>query len=104
MSQRAQVKSVDAIEAFRNSLIIYIGKAKPALEHVTGDVTRLRMWLQHDQRMLWENEARRRGRKLEEAQQLLYSARLSNLRDSISTEQLAVHKAKRSMEEAEQKL
>ena len=47
---------------------------------------------------------RRRTRELEEAQQALFSARLSHLRDATEAEQTAVHKARRSLEQAETRL
>lgn len=104
MADRAQVKSVDAIEDFRSALIIYISKARPVLEEVGGDVTRLRNWLETDQRAHWEGQLKRRLRSLEQAQQTLFSARISNLRQETSAEVQALHRAKRQVEEAEQKL
>src|ERR1051326_5682638 len=48
MPERAQVTSVEAIEAFRASLILFLSKARPTLEEVSGDVLRTKLWLQHD--------------------------------------------------------
>ena len=47
---------------------------------------------------------RRRAKELEQAQAALFSARLSNLREESAAEQMAFHRAKRSLEEAETKL
>src|SRR5207253_11367379 len=58
----------------------------------------------NEQRMHWENQVRRSGQALEQAQQALSSARMSNLRDASNTEHMAVRKAKRALEEAEGKL
>ncbi len=104
MAVQAQVTSVEALESFRASLILYLGKARPALEAVQAEVLRTRFWLEHEQRIHWEHQVRRRTRELEEAQQALFSARLSNLRDATEAEQTAVHKAKRSLEQAETRL
>src|SRR5882724_5386529 len=104
MPQKAHVTSVEALESFRSSLIVYLGKARPTLEEVSGEVVRTRLWLQNDQRTNWEAQARRRAKLLEQAQAALFSARISNLRKETSAEQLAFHRAKRSMEEAEAKL
>jgi len=104
MPEKANVRAVEAIEAFRANLILYLAKARPTLEEVSGDVLRTRSWVENDQRTLWERELRRRTRELEQTQQELFSAKLSNLRDESATEVLAVRRAKRSLEEAEAKL
>src|SRR5438045_5436341 len=104
MPDRAHVASLEAIESFRTSLILYASKARPALEDVSADVLRVRLWLEDEQRMHWENQVRRRTKALEQAEQALSSARMSNLRDATSSEQMAVRKARQSLEEAEAKL
>src|SRR5947208_7463376 len=104
MPQRAQVTSVEALEAFRATLIVYLSKARPTLEEVSADVLRTKLWLENEQRMHWENQVRRRSQALEQAQQALSSARMSNLREASNTEFMAVRKAKRALEEAEAKL
>jgi hypothetical protein len=104
MPDRAHVTSVDALESFRSSLIIYLSKARPTLDEVSADVQRIQSWLENEQRVYWENELRRRDRKLQDAQQALFSAKLSNLRDASAAEQLAVQRAKRALDEADAKL
>jgi hypothetical protein len=104
MPQKAHVTSVDAIEAFRSNLINYVSKARPTLEEVTADVLRLKSWLQNEQRTHWEAQVRRRSKDLEEAQQALFSARISNLRDESTAEQTAYHRARRALDEALEKL
>ena len=104
MPQKAHVASVDALEAFRANLILYVSKARPTLEEVSADVLRAKMWLQNDQRIHWEAQVRRRGKELEEAQQALFSARISNLREESSSEQAAYHRARRALDDAQNKL
>ena len=104
MPERAHVTSVDALESFRSSLILYVSKARPALDEVSAEVMRTRLWLEDEQRTHWEHEARRRTRALQEAQQALFSARLSTFRDETSAEQMAVHRTKRASDDAEDKL
>jgi len=104
MPQKAHVTSLDALESFRSHLIVYVSQARPALEEVSSDVMRVKLWLENDQRTHWENEVRRRTKVLEQAQQSLFSARLGILRQESSAEQLLVHRAKRTLEEAETKL
>jgi vacuolar-type H+-ATPase subunit I/STV1 len=104
MPERAHVTSVDALESFRSSLIVYLTKARSTLEEVSADVQRMRSWLDDEQRTHWENEVRGRSQVLQEAQQALFSTKLSSLREAGSVEQMMVHRAKRALEEADAKL
>ena len=45
MPERAHVTSVDALELFRSQLIVYLSKARPALDEVSAEVVRTRVWL-----------------------------------------------------------
>ena len=103
MAEQAQITSVEAIESFRASLILFLGQARPALEEVSSEVLRAKLWLQDEQRRFWENELRLRRRKLEEAQRALSTARLSEFQETTSLQQMAVHRAQRSVREAEAK-
>ena len=58
MATQAQITSVEAIELFRAALIVFTSQARPALEEISGEMTRTRLWLQNDQRRFWENERR----------------------------------------------
>ena len=104
MSQKAHVSSLEALELFRSNLIVYLSQARPALDEVSADVLRLRMWLEEEQRLHWENQMRRRTKELEQAQQALFSARLGVLRRETASEQFAVHRAKEGVAQAELKL
>jgi hypothetical protein len=104
MPDRAHVTSVEALESFRANLIVYLSKARPTLDEVSSDVQRIQGWLENEQRTHWENELRRRSRALEEAQQALFSAKLSSLRDASALEQMAVQRTKRALDEADAKL
>jgi hypothetical protein len=104
MAGQAQITSVEAIEAFRADLILFISQARPALEEVSSEVQRTRLWLEDEQRRFWENELRVRGNKLEQAQSELMTARLSDFQDSTALQQMAVRRAKQAVEVAEGKL
>ena len=104
MPQKAHITSVEALESFRSQLIVYVSKARPTLEEVSAEVVRIRQWLENEQRVHWESQVRRRAKELEQAQAALFSARLSNLREETAAEQMAFHRAKRALEEAEGKL
>jgi hypothetical protein len=104
MSTQAKVTSVDALDALRASLIIFLSKARRSLDDAGDELRRMRLWLQHDMRTRWENEARKCRRMLEAAEQELYSAKLSGLRDNLVLQQNAVRKAKMALEHADEKL
>jgi len=103
MAERAQVTSLEAIESFRASLIVFVARARAALEEADDEKQRTKSWLQNEQRTRWENECRRLKRGLDEAQQELFSAKLSRLRTESAAQLLAVERAKRALQAAEEK-
>jgi hypothetical protein len=100
----ANVLSNEAIEIFRVRLLVYLSKVKPLLEDSRDDVIRAREWVRGDRATHWRGELNRRRRKLEQAQQALFAARFSDLRETSSAELMAVERAKRAVTEAEDKL
>ena len=104
MPESARVSSLEAIAAFRARLLVFLTKSRPALEEVSGEIMRTRLWLQNDQRIHWEGQIRQRAKKLETAQHELYSARLARIREVTTAEQSAVNKTRRALDEAEEKL
>ena len=104
MPEGAHITSVEALEAFRTHLILYLSKARPTLDEVSSEVLRTRLWLQNDRRQHWEGQVRRRAKILETARQELFSAGIANLRETSAAEILAVRKAEHALEEAENKL
>jgi len=104
MPQPANIRSIEALETFRAELVVYLSKAGNALLEVNQEVSRMRNWVQSDQRLHWEAQVRRRERALEEARQALLSARLSNLRDAPMSERAAVSRAERALAAGRTKL
>lgn len=104
MAERSHVSSVEAIEAFRASVIVYLAKARPAVEEVSAEVLRTGLWLENDQRNYWVKEIRTLNRKLEEAQAELFAAKLDRLKEASAAQEMAVHRIKRELREAEDKL
>ena len=104
MATQAQVSSIEALDAFRADLILYISQMQPVIDESSSEVMRMRQWLDNEQRAFWEDQLRRRRRKLEEAQSELFNARISLMNDSCILPQMAVQKTQRSVVEAEQKL
>jgi len=102
MANQARVISTEALELFRASLIVFLTKARRAVDDSTDEVRRTRQWLQQDQRMFWEGETRRRAKALERAEQELMSVRLAQHRESaLINRQMAVNQAQRALHEAE---
>ncbi|HWD91192.1 MAG TPA: hypothetical protein VG938_02470 [Verrucomicrobiae bacterium] len=104
MADRAQVTSIEAIEAFRSALIVYLSKARPALEEISGEVQRAKQWLQNDQRRLWEGEMKARTKKLERARAELFSVSMSRFQEVSAAQQLLVHRAEEAYDEAQKKI
>lgn len=105
MAERADVSSIEAIEFFRSKLILFIAAARPALDEVSSEVLRTRMWLEGEQRTYWETQLKKRRRQLEEAQQAIFSTRMSNLNEEVSVaQQMTARRAKAAMDEATEKL
>lgn len=102
--QGANISSVEALDAFRAAMVLYLSKARPTLDEINSEVVRLRVWLESDRRVFWEKQVRRCALKLEEAKQAVFSAEMSRLRESTSAERTAVTKAQRDLAEAEAKL
>jgi len=105
MAEKAQITSVEAIEAFRAKVIVYLGQARPVLEETASELVRTRLWLQNEQRAFWEHELRRCERRLEEAKQELFNATISSIPTGTSALlQMTVQRAQRAVHEAEAKL
>jgi hypothetical protein len=104
MPERAKVTSLEAIEAFRSRLIIYRDKAGRVLDEVAEEVLRTRVWLQSDRITFWEGQIRRKHKELEMRQQELFSAQISGMSDASFVQQQAVQKARRALNESEDKL
>lgn len=104
MSDKAQLKSVEALDLFRNHLIQYLERATAVIDEVCGEVRGTRVWLEDRQRPHWEQQLKLRARALEEAQHEVFGARLSQFRESNDAQQMAVHRAKRALREAEDKV
>jgi hypothetical protein len=104
MPGQAQITSVEALEAFRADLIVYLSQMQPVIDEVGSEMMRMKFWLQNDQRQVLESQARQRQRRLEEAQAELFNARLSTLQESTILQTMAVQKNQRAIQETEHKL
>ncbi len=103
MADQAKITSLDALESFRASLIVFLSKARRSMDEVRDAVKRTRQWLEVDQKQHWESQIKIRRRALDLATQEYFSARLSEFGDKM-TRQQRVRKCKAAVEEAEEKL
>ena len=104
MADKAKITSIHALEKFRSALIKYVEKGKASVDEVTSEVQRTKFWLQYDQTSYWRGEHKRRGLFWQEKQQELFSAEISQFSDSSTVQRWAFEEAKRSVDEAEQKV
>ena len=104
MAEHANISSIDALDAFRGDLIQYIEKARVALEDAEGEVRRTRSWLEGDRNGFWRRQLKHRIQLLQQAEAELYNVTLTSPRDSHSVQKMAVARAKRAVDEAEEKL
>jgi len=103
MDRHAKVTSVDALGAFRSSLVVYLTSASNALDEVRDTVRRTRTWLQIDQRAHWEGQLKRLGKQLEQAESELFTSRLSAMTSHSAARQMAVTRLRRKVRETEEK-
>jgi hypothetical protein len=104
MPEQAGVYSIHALERFRSALLIYQEKAATSLHEITYEVARTRNWVHSERLPFWKSEIRRIQRNLEDAQQHLFSAEISDFRDNPSAEQRLVRRLRDSKRDAEEKL
>ena len=100
----AQVSSVEAIDACRASLLVFLSQSRSALDEVSSDLLRMRLWLENDQRRFWESQLRQRLLQVEQAQSELFGARLSQFQETLVEKQLILRRARNAQVEAEEKL
>jgi hypothetical protein len=100
---QAKVQSIPELDAFRASLLVYLEKADRILDDVRHQVVNTRTWLQTDRQLHWKNEVRRRTRALEQAEQELLTARLGGHEGAIQDRRMAVQRARRTVDEAQER-
>jgi len=104
MADRARISNLDAIDAFRSALIVFISKTRQSLDAAQDTVKKTRGWLQTEQPQYWMAQIKQRQKRLDQANAELMSARLSEFVDSPTVQQMAVRKCRYALEEAQQKL
>lgn len=98
----AHVTSLEALERFRSSLVLFLERANLVLDEVSEETKRTRIWLQTEQRLKLAQETKRRERELERLEQELFSARLSDLAQKKTGAQMLVNRKRRELRELEE--
>ena len=104
MAERANVTSVEALESFRASLLVYVDKVGITLDEIDDAVKRMRVWVQTEQPEFWRREIKRLTRALEDAEQALFSSRLSGSPEPSAQERMNVNRYRRALRNADEKL
>lgn len=104
MADQAKITSLESLETFRASLIVFLNKAHTRLDEVGDDIRRTKGWLQQDRRLFWQTEIRRRRTKLDQAEQELMTARMSSLSENHTLQMMNVRRAREAVADAEKKL
>jgi len=104
MADHANVSSIEAIEEFRVNLLVYQEKAAQTIDEISDDIKRVRMWLQNEAGFHWQQEIKKRTRKVEQMHAEYFNARMSAFRGASTQEQQAYARARRALHDAEDKL
>jgi hypothetical protein len=104
MAAEAHVTSLEALGTFRSRVILFAEVARRSLYEVNSEVRRTREWVINDRRHYWQSEVRRRGKRVDEAQQELLAARMSSMKEDTAAQRNAVTQSRRALHEAEEKL
>ena len=100
----ANVTNIEALERFRSSLVLFLERAGFVLDEVSEEVKRTRIWLQTEQSMKLGHEMKRRQRELEQLEQEMFTARLSDLAQKKTCMQMQINKKRREILELEGKI
>jgi hypothetical protein len=104
MSSQASVQSVDALKELRVALALFGDDVLAALGAVEGEAKRTAQWLQHDRRMYWQDQIKRRRELVSQAQAEVFRRKLGKTADytpAMSEQKELLRKAEAGLREAE---
>lgn len=104
MAESAHITSIEALDAFRAKIALFHSASTRALDDAVDGIRSTRSWLELEQRAKWAGELRKRQRRLAQAEQELYSARLADQESISAARKMEADRARAAVEEAEQKL
>lgn len=108
MARSARVQSTEAIKQFRAKLIKFAENAKAALGDTDAELLRTGTWLRQDRQSFWKAEYRKRAEEFQRTKSALSQKKLyksaTGDRQSTVEEEKAHARAKRRLEEAQEKV
>ncbi|HYE20743.1 MAG TPA: hypothetical protein VEA69_20015 [Tepidisphaeraceae bacterium] len=108
MSSWARVDNVDALQAFRQSLVRFAETTGTALADAEAEAQRVLVWLETEAQTYWGGQIRKRHEEVERCkdavrQKKLFKSPTGSTQSAVEEEKL-LKMAQRRLEEAEQKL
>jgi hypothetical protein len=104
----AKVESIEAIANFKRALFKFAESANAALTDAEADMVGVHRWLDHEQRVYWQNNVRKATELVSRCEDALRQKRVfkdsSGRTPSAVDEEKALAKAKRMKEHAEDRL
>ena len=104
----AKVESIEAIANFKRALFKFAESANAALTDAEAEMNHVYRWLEHEQRVYWQNNVRKAGELVSRCEEALRQKRLfkdaSGRIPSAVDEEKALARAKRMREHAEERL
>jgi len=104
MTGQAKVRSIEALDSFRNSLVLYLTRSRAVLEDAAQEIVRARIWLQTDRQVHWKRQIRLCAAAASQAEQELVTARLSGDTGVVLERRKALAKARDALQHAEEGL
>ncbi len=105
MSTSANVRSIEAIRDFRVAILKYVEEAGDAITQLRMQVRRVQQWLDQDRPAFWREQVTRGWTRVSEARanlEMCQTRRVAGERPSCHDEKVALEKAKKIVERAEQ--
>ena len=101
----ANVRSLDALRHFKSALIAFADESRVSLDSVEMEIRQFRNWLERDQLSYWRSQIKRGQEMVAMAKSELFRRQLSQSEAVSDTDQKeALRKAKRRLQEAEEKV
>ncbi len=104
MSTQASVESIQALRDFRMALLVFSEDAAAALGSVDLELKRTMLWLQHDRKVFWIEQLKRRRERVAQAKAEVFRRQLQKTPEnspSMTEQKELLRKAEESLRDAE---
>jgi hypothetical protein len=106
MSTQASVHSIEALKDLRASYALFAEDAAAALGAVDMEIRRTILWLQHDRRMFWQEQIKRRREQVALARAEVFRRQLAQKPDyspPMTEQKELLRRAEASLQDAEKR-